>query len=66
MYCTNPVFVNCASPAETIQARPYDQQLARITSAINVCKQKISNRVISQSKFVDRVKWLKITKYLNV
>ena len=56
MYCTNPVFVNCASPAETIQARPYDQQLARITSAINVCKQKIG--------LIDRVIRIEIVKEL--
>ena len=55
MYCTNPVFVNCASPAETIQARPYDQQLARITSAINVCKQKtgLIDRVIRIETVID-------------
>ena len=40
VYWTNPVFVNCASPAETNQANPYDQHVARITSAMNVCHRK--------------------------
>ena len=37
MYWTNPVtLLICASPAETIHANPYDQQVASTTSARNV------------------------------